>query len=119
MDNLKQIWETHLPCWMIVYCKCGQANISIAFKHRLIKEGSVLYISPDMYPILISHSADFQTMIFLSSADFFEQSLRGIPSYFYNIIYQIPSYQCNQKIISILQIAEQYKQKAMKTNWIY
>lgn len=122
MDGFTAWWESHLPSYLIIYCRGGEAKMLVQFEEYTISKNMVVLISPDMFPAFTSRSGDFEVSYCLMSREFAEMTLYGVPKKFFDLLYITPviegggeiemwidmlehisknytSYQCNTKIV--------------------
>lgn len=90
MDNFPSWWESHLPCYLLMYCREGEARMQVQFENLIIGKGSVILISPDMFPAFTSRSANFCISFCIMNREFAETSLYGIPNAFYDCLFLAP-----------------------------
>ena len=122
MNGFTAWWESHLPSYMIIYCRGGDAKMLVQFEECTISKNVAVLVTPDMFPAFMSHSDDFEVSYCLMSREFAEMVLYGVPMKFFDMLYLTPviergseletwidmlehiskeyaSYQCNMKII--------------------
>lgn len=90
MKDFASWWESHLPAYIIVYCRKGEAELKLQFKKYTFRQGMMTIIPPDMFPAFITRSETFQAFYCLMSRDFAEKSFYDIPNGFYDTIYVAP-----------------------------
>ena len=90
MSGFTPWWESHLPAYIIIYCREGEAELKLLFKNHILRKGMIAIISPDMYPSFTSRSETFTAFYCLTDRDFTEKSLYGVPNGFYDTIYVAP-----------------------------
>lgn len=70
-------WEEHLPSWLILYCRSGEAQLSLLLKGHSFRCGMAAIIAPDMYPVFSNMSENFRVYYCLMSRDFVSQHLNN------------------------------------------
>lgn len=91
MDGFTAWWESHLPSYLIIYCRQGEAEMQLQFEQCAVKKGTVVIVSPDMFPSFTSRSADFSAFYCLMDRDFAEYTAYGVPSQFYACQFNAPA----------------------------
>lgn len=83
-------WEGNLPSWLILYCRAGEATLSLQFKRHTLVQGMVAVIPHDMFPSVVSTSPGFRAFYLLADRDFVYHALYDVPNSFYDAIYIHP-----------------------------
>lgn len=90
LRNFTPWWEDHLPSWLILYCRAGEATLSLQFKPYTLSPGMVALIPHDMFPSVVSVSPHFRAFYLLADRDFAYHALYDVPNSFYDAIYIHP-----------------------------
>lgn len=90
MKDFTPWWESHLPAYIVVYCREGEAELKLQFKNYTFRKGMITLIPPDMFPAFTLRSKTFRTFYCLMSRDFAEKSLYDVPNGFYDALYAAP-----------------------------
>lgn len=83
-------WESHLPSYLILCCSGGEARLRLQFREYRLAAGSLVFISPDMFPELAGQTADFRACYCLLGRDFAETAMYGVPKAFYDCLVLSP-----------------------------
>ncbi len=76
--------------FLLAICLEGEAEVSFSFKKQTFAKGMVSLFSFDIYPVILSSSADFKVYYVFIQGDIGEKILYGLPSRFYSLIYINP-----------------------------
>lgn len=98
MDNFTGWWKDKLPSYLLMCCTRGEAQILVQFERYHVRQGSMAFISPDMFPSFVSRSADFHIVYCLMSREFAENSLYGIPNALYDCLFLRPVVEGGQEM---------------------
>lgn len=90
MSNFKLWWESHLPSYVILYCRRGEATLQLQFEEYRVSQGMTVIVSPDMFPSFHSRSEDLMMFYCLMSCDFAETAAYGVPNMFYDCLFVNP-----------------------------
>lgn len=90
MSNFKLWWESHLPSYVILYCRRGEATLQLQFEEYRVSQGMMFVVSPDMFPSFHSRSEDLMMFYCLMSCDFAETSAYGCPPEFLRHLLYVP-----------------------------
>lgn len=90
LSGFKEWWEASMPAWLIIYCREGEAQLSLQFKPYSMVEGTLIIIAPDMFPSIVSSSEDFSVNYCLMNREFADKSFYNVPNAFFDFIYQRP-----------------------------
>lgn len=106
MRRFTYMWEKHLPSWIIIYCRRGEAKLSLRFRKFNIGRGMAFYISPDLYPSFSRVSADFEVTYFIGSSEFMKNVFFGIPLEFFKAVDRYPFIPLDKSCSSWFDIIE-------------
>lgn len=106
MQHFTYMWEAHLPSWIIIYCRRGEAKLSLRFRKFSISRGMVCYISPDLYPSFSRLSDDFEVTYFIGSSEFMKNVFFGIPLEFFKAVDRYPFISTDKRCSSWFDIIE-------------
>lgn len=90
MGNFIPLWESHLPSYLILYCRQGEAKIQLLFEPYTMKKGHLAIITPDMFPAFTARSADFRAFYCLMDREFAEYTAYGVPNKFFDCQFSCP-----------------------------
>lgn len=90
MGDFTAWWESHLPSYLIIYCRQGEAEMQMMFEKYAINKGHLTIITPDMFPAFTSRSADFRAFYCLMNRDFAEYTAYGVPNKFFDCQFSCP-----------------------------
>lgn len=90
MRDFTSWWERHLPSWIVVYCREGEAELMLQFKPYAFKPGMMAIVPPDMFPAFTSLSGDFRAFYCLVGREVAEKAFYDIPNSFFDAIYTLP-----------------------------
>lgn len=90
MSDFADMWESHLPAWIIIYCRQGEAEINLTFKPYTINKGMMAIISPDMFPSFGNISCDFDAFYCLMDRNFAEHAAYSLNAGFIDAMYIRP-----------------------------
>lgn len=82
--------ETSAPVYVIMYCREGDAELRLMFRHHAFRQGMMAIIPPDMFPDFVSRSGTFRAFYWVMGRDFAEKALYDIPGSLYDAIYAAP-----------------------------
>lgn len=104
MDDFTSWWEGHLPSYLLIYCREGEAHMLVQFEQYTIRKGTVIFISPDMFPAFESRSADFTVFYCLMNREFAENTLYGVPNPFYDCLFLNPTVDGGNEICKWIEL---------------
>ncbi|WP_300729792.1 AraC family transcriptional regulator [uncultured Bacteroides sp.] len=104
MRQFSDMWESHLPAWIIVFCRRGEAKLSLTFRSYTIREGMMSIIPPDMFPVFSDISPDFEVFYYLMDRTFAEQAAYSITAEFIDAIYTRPLTQVDKQMDAWMDI---------------